>query len=272
MSTGRRPYETPLRSLACLSLPSLCAALALVVACGGGNDGKPIASSEKPLPVGKDSSAVTDTKAEGGEVKAEGGEAKAEGGEAKAEGGEAKAEGGEAKAEGGEAKAEGGDAKADGGEAKAEAGDDAKAADEGKAADDTGGAAPVDPAALTKEIASTKTKDERALEALAELETAGTKLRDVAKAANTRGEKLHDDPERAKKFFEWAAAKDPKYPDPVFNLAKQLANTGEVDPTVEKLTEVKKRGGKKLLQQIDFDPMWEIVKDDPRVRELLGGG
>jgi hypothetical protein len=130
----------------------------------------------------------------------------------------------------------------------------------------------VDPAALQTEIKNKKTTDERALAALAELETAGTKLRDVAKAANARGEKLHDDPDRAKTFFEWAAAKDPEYPDPVFNLAKQSATTGEVDPTVERLTEVKKRGGKKLLAQIDFDPMWEIVKDDPRVRELLGGG
>lgn len=227
----------------------------MLLACGGGNEGKPITSSEKPLPVGKDSSA---------EKTEEGGEAKAEAGEAKAEAGEAKAEAGEAKAEAGEAKAEAGD--------EAKAADDGKAADEGKAADDSGGAVPADPAVLQTEIKNKKTTDERALVALTELETGGTKLRDVAKAANARGEKLFDDPDRAKKFFEWAAAKDPKYPDPVFNLAKQLATTGEVDLTVEKLTEVKKRGGKKLLTQIDFDPMWEIVKDDPRVRELLGGG
>lgn len=251
------------------------AILSIVVACGGGNQGKPTTGGDKtPVPVGKDSSAVAD----GGDTKI----AKAEGGEAKAaEGGsEAKADGGEAKAEGGEAKAEGGEAKAEGGEAKAEGDSGAKpttAADEGKAegddakADDSGGPAAADPAALQTEIKGKKTTDERALAALAELEATGAKLRDVAKAANARGEKLFDAPDRAKTFFEWAAAKDPKYPDPVFNLAKQAATTGEVETTRDYLKQVKERGGKKLLSQIDFDPMWEIVKDDPEVRKLLEG-
>lgn len=179
---------------------------------------------------------------------------------AKAEGGEAKADGGEAKAEGGEAKADGGEAKADGGEAKA---------DEGGAADPTAGAA--DPAALFTEVKNKKTTDERALAALAEAEAAGAKLRDVAKAANDRGTKLFEDPERAKKFFEWAAAKDKKYPDPEFNLAKQLVVTGDLDECKKHLTEVKARGGKKLLGQIEYDATWEVLKDDPDVRKLLGG-
>ena len=151
MSTGRHPHDPPHRSAAYLPHLGATAVFAIVVACGGGNEGKPITSSEKPLPASKDSSV-----------------AKAE------EGGDVKAEGGEAKTAGDEAKAEGGEAKADGGESKA--------ADDGKAADDTGGAAPADPAALQTEIKNKKTTDERALAALAELETGGAKLRDVAKA------------------------------------------------------------------------------------------
>ena len=53
--------------------------------------------------------------------------------------------------------------------------------------------------------------------------------------------------------------------------AKQAATTGEVETTRDYLKQVKERGGKKLLSQIDFDPMWEIVKDDPEVRKLLEG-
>ena len=71
-------------------------------------------------------------------------------------------------------------------------------------------------------------------------------------------------------FYEWAAAKDPKYPDPLFNLAKQSVTTGEIDATRDLLRQVKERGGKKLLAQIEFDPMWEIIKDDPEVKKLLG--
>ena len=146
-------------------------------------------------------------------------------------------------------------------------GGEAGEGDDGGAEGGSGGE--VDTKALVKEIKNKRTTDERALEALAEIETAGMKIRDVAKAANARGVALHADPGRAKAFFEWAMEKDDKYPDPAFNLAKQSANTGEVAETVQYLTEVKKRGGKKLLQQIDFDPMWEIVKDDPDVRALL---
>lgn len=145
-------------------------------------------------------------------------------------------------------------------------GDDDGAAEDGGG---SGGEPAADTKALTKEIKNKRTKDDRALEALAELEAAGAKIRDVAKAANARGVALHATPDRAKTFFEWALEKDEKYPDPAFNLAKQTVNTGEVAETVKWLTEVKKRKGKKLLQQIEFDPMWEIVKDDPDVKALL---
>jgi hypothetical protein len=145
----------------------------------------------------------------------------------------------------------------------------AAAADEAgdAGADDT--AAEVDSNALLKEVKAKKTKDDRALAALAEAEAAGAKPRDVAKAANARGLALHGTPDRAKVFFEWALEKDDKYPDPAFNLAKQAVVLGEVAETVKWLTETKTRGGKKLVKQVEFDPMWEIVKDDPEVRALL---
>jgi hypothetical protein len=161
------------------------------------------------------------------------------------------------------------DAKADtGGAADAPAAEAGVEAGSGSAAEDTGDA-PADPEALLKEAKLKKTKDERALEALTQAETAGAKVRDLAKAANARGLALYATPERAKPFFEWALAKDPKYADPAFNLAKQAVVLGEVEETRKWLTETKARGGKKLVQQVDFDPMWEIVKDDPDVRALL---
>lgn len=126
-----------------------------------------------------------------------------------------------------------------------------------------------DPAALLKEAKSRRTKDDRALAALAEAEQAGASPRDLAKAANARGLALHADPERAKKFFEWAGEKDPKYPDPMFNIAKQYAMTGDIPFIKEYLQKTKDRGGKKLLSQIEFDPTWQIVADDPEVRKLL---
>lgn len=126
-----------------------------------------------------------------------------------------------------------------------------------------------DPKALLKEARSKRTKDQQAMELLAQAEEAGAKPREVAKAATDRGLALHGTPERAAKLFEWAAEKDAAYPDPVWHLAKQAAVQGNVDRTKELLAKVHERGGKKLLQQIEFDPMWEIVKDDPDVRALL---
>lgn len=144
-----------------------------------------------------------------------------------------------------------------------------------KADEDDGGAAgePEQPALdtgkLLAEVRSKKTTDERALEALAEAKEAGAGILDLAKAANARGEALYASPERATKFFEWSAEQAPKYPVPVFNLAKQAAVKGDVDEVKKYLVQVHERGGHKLLSQIEFDPMWEIVKDDPDVRKLL---
>lgn len=181
-------------------------------------------------------------------------------------------EGGEPEPEAGEdAGDEAADAAADATGTQAE-GDDGEAAAEAGAAEASAGEEPAaDPKALLDEAKKKKTSDERAMEALTEAEAAGAKPLELAKAANARGEALHADPERAAKFYQWAADKDPKYPVPVFNLAKQAAVKGEVDEVKKHLTEVKARGGKKLLGQIEFDPMWEIVKDDPAVRALLEG-
>lgn len=134
----------------------------------------------------------------------------------------------------------------------------------------------VDPAAaaeankkLLDEAKTKKTSDARAKKALEEAEKGGATVRELATAANARGEALFDDPERAAAFFTWAKDKDTTYPDPVFNLAKQSANAGEVPGTVELLKEVSKRGGKTLLKQVGFDPTFEIVKDDAEVQKLI---
>lgn len=152
------------------------------------------------------------------------------------------------------------------------AGGDAKAADsaggDAKAADPAAAGAG-DKAKLLDEAKAKKTSDARAKKALEEAEKAGATVREVAEAANARGEALFDDGERAAAFFTWARDKDTTYPDPVWNLAKQTVNSGEIPATVELLKEVHKRGGKKLLKQIGFDPSFEIVKDDPEVQKLL---
>jgi hypothetical protein len=129
-----------------------------------------------------------------------------------------------------------------------------------------GGAAAPDPATLIAEVKNKKTKDDRALAALTEAETAGAKPKDLARAAKARGDALFDAPDRAKPFFEWANEKDPKYPDAAFALAKQAVVLGELEETKKWLRIVHERKGKKLLQQLAFDPMWEIVKDDPEVK------
>ncbi|MBV1859898.1 MAG: hypothetical protein KUG77_15915, partial [Nannocystaceae bacterium] len=153
--------------------------------------------------------------------------------------------------------AEGGD------EPAAEGGDEPVDAPEVKA----GGK---DSAALIKEARTTKTTDERAVAALVEAETAGATVKELARAAKARGDYLYKSPDRAQVFYEWSAAKDENYADPVFALAKQKAVTGDVDDVVKLLKQVSDRkGGKKLLEQIDFDPTWDIVKDDPDVRALL---
>lgn len=135
------------------------------------------------------------------------------------------------------------------------------------AAETTGGT--VDVPALLKEIKNKRTKDARAQAAVAEAVAAGADPAALAKALNSRGEALFADPDRAKVFFELANETDPKATAPAFNLAKQAAVVGELDEAKKWLTVVRERKGKKLLKQIDFDPMWEILKDDPDVRALL---
>lgn len=132
-------------------------------------------------------------------------------------------------------------------------------------------AAAADKAALLTEIKAKKTNDTRAKKALEEAEAGGATVRELAEASNARGEMLlgAGEPDRAKLAFEWARDKDTTYPDPSFNLAKQTVLAGDVAETVANLKEVHKRGGKKLLKQVGFDPTFEIVKDDPEVAKLI---
>ncbi|MBA3546968.1 MAG: hypothetical protein H0T76_10835 [Nannocystis sp.] len=136
---------------------------------------------------------------------------------------------------------------------------------------------PADPAAaaaaktkLLTDAKSKKTSDAKAKKALEEAEAAGATVRELAEASNERGVALlgAGEPERATSAFEWARDKDPTYPDASFNLAKQTAMAGEIPETVKHLQEVHKRGGKKLLKQVGFDPTFEIVKDDPEVQKI----
>lgn len=161
-------------------------------------------------------------------------------------------------AEAGEAEA----GAAEAGAAEAEAG----AAEAGDAEAGEAEAGTPDAGTLLTEVKDKKTKDDRAMAALAEAEAAGAKPRDLAKAAKARGDALHATPDRAKPFYEWASEKDPKYPDAAFALAKQAVNVGEIEEAKTHLRQVHERKGKKLLQQLAYDPMWEIVKDDPEVK------
>lgn len=128
---------------------------------------------------------------------------------------------------------------------------------------------PKDKSVFLEEAKSTKTADARAFEALEEAETLGATAQEVAKVANQRGEKLFGKDDRAQPFFEWARDKDPKNPQPSFNLAKITALQGDVEQTLAHLEEVQKRGGKKLLKNAEFDPMFEVVKDDPKFQSML---
>lgn len=148
---------------------------------------------------------------------------------------------------------------AEGGSAAATAGDTAAPA------------AGVDKTKLLADAKSKKTSDAKAKKALEDAEAAGATVRELAEASNERGVALlgAGEPERATAAFEWARDKDPTYPDASFNLAKQTAMAGEIPETVKHLQEVHKRGGKKLLKQVGFDPTFEIVKDDPDVQKII---
>lgn len=226
---------------------------------GTGDKEKTTANAEDTAPAGGEEEAEAEAEAEAGAAEAEAGAAEA--GEAEA----GAAEAGEAEA----GDAEAGDAEAGAGEAgeAAEAGTaegDAEAGEEGEDPED------VDPIpGLLTEVKNKKTKDDRAMAALGEAKEAGAKDRDLAVAATKRGKSLSSDPERATKFFEYAQDIDKKYPDATFELAKITVNTGEAEKTIELLEEVKKRGGKKLLKNVEFDPTFALVANEPAVQKLL---
>lgn len=238
----------PMRKTATTFAPAV---LALVLAaCSGGEAAKPAGDGGKAEAKPAEGS---DKGASAGEAAASAGPAAASAGPA-ASAGEAAATGGEAAASAG-APASAGDAAATGGEAAATGGDAAAGGD-----------------AITKlldEVKAKKTKDERARKALEEAEAAGATPQDLAKAANARGDMLMGEPERATTFFEWARDKDPKIAEPSFNLAKMAALQGDIEATITHLTEVKKRGGKKLLKMVGYDPIFEVVKDDPKIQDLM---
>ncbi len=161
-----------------------------------------------------------------------------------------------------------GEAVASAGEVAASAGEAASAGDEAEGVnkeEETKAAI----AALLKKAAKKRTSDSKAEKALAEAEELGAEPRELAKAANTRGEALFGERDRAIKFFEWARDKDEKYPDPSFNLAKIEVLAGNVPGTIAHLQEVKKRGGRKLLKTVGYDPLFEVVKDDRTVQKLI---
>lgn len=160
-------------------------------------------------------------------------------------------------------------ASAGGEPAAASAGEAAPVGDAAAPAGDAAAPA-VDKAKLFAEVKAKKTSDARAKKALEEAEAGGATVRELAEASNARGVMLlgSGEAERATTAFEWAREKDPSYPDASFNLAKQSAMAGEIPETVKLLQEVHKRGGKTLLKQVGYDPVFEIVKDDPDVQKI----
>jgi hypothetical protein len=139
----------------------------------------------------------------------------------------------------------------------------------------TGEVAPPEPPpdplpGLMEKARDTKLSNADLTKALDEAKTAGGDVAELAKLANARGEKLvgKGEPEDAEAFFTWAKDADEKYPEPVYNLAKQSCLVGDADACKELLLEVKARGGKKLLKQVGTDPIFIIVADDSEVRKL----
>ncbi|MCA8965638.1 MAG: hypothetical protein KDC48_12210 [Planctomycetes bacterium] len=125
-------------------------------------------------------------------------------------------------------------------------------------------------ASLLKTVSNKRTSDAKADKALADAEGLGAEVRALAEAANDRGDALlGEEGDRSTKYFEWARDKDTSYPDPSFNLAKMTVLSGDVPGTIAHLEEVKKRGGKKLLKTVGYDPLFEVVKDDKKVQALI---
>ncbi len=122
---------------------------------------------------------------------------------------------------------------------------------------------------LLGRVAKSSTSDEDARATLEAAEKRKASARALARAATARGEALLPHPDRAAAFFEWAADKDPRAPEPVFHLARLAVMRGDIPTTIEFLEKTHARGGKGLLDQLGFDQTWELVKDDPAVRKLL---
>ncbi len=258
-------------------------ALALAVSCGGDKpaqtgevaSGTPAAAAGEKDGEAKVGEAAVDSAAQAG---AESGDTPAaeSGGEVAAKPGESEGEsaGEPAGAESGGVVAESaGEAAAESaGEAPAESAGEAAKPDEPTAEEKEAAAAAEAKAAiaaLLKSVRSKRTSDAKADKALAEAEEQGAELRDLAEAANDRGEALMGERDRAIKYFEWARDKDAKYPDASFNLAKIEVLAGNVPGTVAHLEEVNKRGGRKLLKTVGYDPLFEVVKDDRTVQKLI---
>ncbi|TPV96441.1 MAG: hypothetical protein B7733_04740 [Myxococcales bacterium FL481] len=136
------------------------------------------------------------------------------------------------------------------------------------------GSAPSEPATgptqseLLALVRKKKTSDADAKQHLAQAEKLGASKRKLARAANARGQALVVTPERATPFFEYARQIDPKFPEATFNLAKFAANRGEIPQVKALLREVADRGGKKLLDTIEFDPTFALVANDRDVQAL----
>jgi hypothetical protein len=191
-----------------------------------------------------------------------------------------------AKTDGAAANADGktGEIAPSGGEAGVDAGAEAGAASQGAPEADAGAAAEAgaaeagtveppagpDPAVLLAMAANLDTDDATATSSLNDAVAAGAAKLDVAKVANTRGEALltKGDIDRAEPFFVWARDAHNLFSEPVFNLAKMAANTGDLELAKEHLAELEKRGNKKLMKKVGVEPAFTPLLDDPDVRKL----
>ena len=237
--------------VATLSLPSLLAftTLLTISACKGeSTDGKADsgAKSSDADKSGTDKG-TADKAGEAGEIGPSGGEA------GLASTGTPPADGGAVAAEGGAAGA-------------AEAGAEAGAAEAGTVEPPAG----PDPAVLLAMAANLDTDDDTAKTALDDAVAAGAAKLDVAKVANTRGEALltKGEIDRAEPFFVWARDAHNLFSEPVFNLAKMYANTGDLEVAKEHLAELEKRGNKKLMKKVGVEPAFTPLLDDPDVKKL----
>lgn len=121
---------------------------------------------------------------------------------------------------------------------------------------------------LLARVSRAKYSDDKAHAWLKQAKDNGAKARELALAANKRGEALFSKAERAEAFFRWAEEQDPSLPLPAYNRAKLAALRGDIPGVRSHLKTVKERGGKKLLRKVGFDPVFSLVHDDPVVRSM----